>query len=71
MDEQLTEQPPAKLRRIGVTLMIVGVLFLVGGVMWDLNGGPSWLHVLTWVGGGVFAYGLVTTITAGRSTLRP
>jgi hypothetical protein len=68
MNDELREQPSGNARNIGITLMAVGVLFLVGGILWDVNGGPSWIHVFTWVGGGAFGYGLVSVITAGRST---
>jgi uncharacterized membrane protein YgdD (TMEM256/DUF423 family) len=57
-------------RAIATTLMVMGVLFLAGTLTWDLNGGPSWLHAITWVGGAIFSYGLVTLVTSGRTLKR-
>ena len=59
-----------KTRSISITLIVVGVLFLVGPLVWDLNGGPSWLHAFTWVGGAAFAYGIVGLVNARRARLR-
>jgi hypothetical protein len=56
-------------RSIGVTLAIIGIVMGAAGLVLDLNGGPSALHVLTWVGGGLFGYGFVTLIYANRSDL--
>jgi hypothetical protein len=56
-----------KTRSIGVTLIVLGVAFLVGGIIWDIYDGPSWLHVFTWVGGAIFSYGVVSLIYARRS----
>ncbi|MCS5733812.1 hypothetical protein [Herbiconiux daphne] len=61
--------PRSAARSIAVTFMIVGVVFGVGGLVWDLNGGPSWLHAFTWVGGAVFGYGLVSLISTRRDPL--
>ena len=59
-----------KTRGIAVTLMVMGVAFLVGGIIWDVNDGPSWLHAFTWVGGWAFGYGVVLLISSRRSALR-
>jgi uncharacterized membrane protein YgdD (TMEM256/DUF423 family) len=59
-----------KTRSIAVTLIVLGVAFLVGGIIWDIYDGPSWLHVFTWVGGAIFSYGVVSLISARRSALR-
>ena len=61
---------PAAARSISVTLIIIGIVMGVVGVVLDLNGGPAALHVLTWVGGGLFAYGLVSLIYARRGELK-
>lgn len=57
-------------RSIGVTLVIIGIVMGAIGLVLDLNGGPSALHVLTWIGGGLFGYGLVALIYARRGELR-
>jgi hypothetical protein len=48
------------------TLVILGIIMGIGGVILDLNGAGSWIHSITWVGGGIFGYGLVTWIRLGR-----
>ncbi|KQO07514.1 hypothetical protein ASF06_13015 [Agreia sp. Leaf244] len=57
-------------RSIGVTMVIIGIVMGAIGLVLDLNGGPSALHVLTWVGGGLFGYGFVTLIYSRRGELR-
>jgi len=57
-------------RSIGVTLVIIGIVMGAIGLVLDLNGGPSALHVLTWVGGGLFGYGFVTLIYSRRGELK-
>ncbi len=47
---------------IALTLIIVGIVMGVAAVILDLNGAGSWIHALTWAGGGSFGYGLVTWI---------
>jgi hypothetical protein len=59
-----------KTRSIAVTLIVMGVAFLIGGIIWDIYDGPSWVHVFTWVGGAIFGYGVVSLIYARRSALR-
>lgn len=56
-------------RSIAVTLVLVGFVMGAVGLTLDLNGGPSWLHAITWVGGAVFGYGIVSLIQTGRKTL--
>ncbi|WP_382306664.1 hypothetical protein [Herbiconiux sp. UC225_62] len=56
-----------KTRAIAITLIVVGVAFGAFAVIWDLNGGPTWLHAFTWVGGGCVGFGLVTLISSGAS----
>ena len=58
------------LRSIAVTLIVMGIAFLAGGLIWDMNGGPSWLHAFTWVGGWAFGYGVVLLVSARRSVLK-
>lgn len=57
-------------RSIGVTMVIIGIVMGAIGLVLDLNGGPSALHVLTWVGGGLFGYGFVSLIYSRRGELR-
>jgi threonine/homoserine/homoserine lactone efflux protein len=57
-------------RSIGVTMVIIGIVMGAIGLVLDLNGGPSALHVLTWVGGGLFGYGFVTLIYSRRGELK-
>lgn len=57
-------------RSIAVTLVIVGFVMGAIALILDLNGGPSWLHAITWVGGAVFGYGFVSLITLSKKTLR-
>jgi threonine/homoserine/homoserine lactone efflux protein len=57
-------------RSIGVTLVIIGIVMGAIGIVLDLNGGPSALHVLSWVGGGLFGYGVVTLVYARRNELK-
>ncbi|WP_157412207.1 hypothetical protein [Agreia sp. Leaf283] len=57
-------------RSIGVTMVIIGIVMGAIGLVLDLNGGPSALHVLTWIGGGLFGYGFVTLIYSRRGELR-
>jgi uncharacterized membrane protein YgdD (TMEM256/DUF423 family) len=57
-------------RSIAVTLVIVGIVMGAIGLVLELNGGPSALHVLTWVGGAVFGYGFVSLIYARRGELK-
>jgi hypothetical protein len=66
-DDIVTEPSAATRRSIGATLVVLGIVFLVVCIVWDLNGAPSWLHAITWVGGGAFGYGLVTLLSARRS----
>lgn len=56
-------------RSIAITFVLVGIVMGVVGLVLDLNGGPSALHVLTWVGGGVFGYGIVSLIMSGKDNL--
>lgn len=49
---------------IALGLLVVGVLLGVVCIIADLAGGPSYLHVFTWIGGTAFGYGVVTLITA-------
>jgi threonine/homoserine/homoserine lactone efflux protein len=57
-------------RSIGVTLVVIGIVMGAIGLVLDLNGGPSALHVLTWIGGGLFGYGFVTLIYSRRGELK-
>lgn len=49
-----------------VGLLVVGVLIGVACVLGDIAGGPSYLHLFTWVGGFAFGYGVVTLIVNRR-----
>jgi hypothetical protein len=51
---------------IAATLVIVGIVMGIGGLILDLNGVGDWIHAVTWVGGSAFGYGLVTLIRLGR-----
>ena len=57
-------------RSIAITFVIMGILMGTIGFVLDLNGGPSALHVLTWVGGGLFGYGFVSLIYVRRDALK-
>ena len=57
-------------RSIGVTLVVIGIVMGAIGLVLDLNGGPSALHVLTWVGGGLFGFGFVSLIYSRRGELK-
>jgi hypothetical protein len=72
MNDPKNSVPPssAARRSIAVTFVIIGILMGTIGFVLDLNGGPSALHVLTWVGGGLFGYGLVSLIYVRRDDLR-
>jgi hypothetical protein len=66
----LVVMTPATRRSIAITFVIVGIVMGAAGLVLDLNGGPSALHVLTWVGGGLFGYGFVSLIYSRRDELR-
>ena len=72
MNDPKNPVPPssAARRSIAVTFVIIGILMGTIGFVLDLNGGPSTLHVLTWVGGGLFGFGLVSLIYVRRDDLR-
>ncbi|SMQ67307.1 hypothetical protein [Agreia sp. VKM Ac-1783] len=72
MNDPKNPVPPssAARRSIAVTFVIIGILMGTIGFVLDLNGGPSVLHVLTWVGGGLFGFGLVSLIYVRRDDLR-
>jgi len=72
MNDPKNPVPPssAARRSIAVTFVIIGILMGTIGFVLDLNGGPSALHVLTWVGGGLFGFGLVSLIYVRRDDLR-
>ena len=56
-----------KQENIAIGLLVVGLLGGIASLLGDIAGGPSYLHVFTWVAGFAFGYGLVTFI---RSNLR-
>ncbi|GLK19091.1 MULTISPECIES: hypothetical protein [Herbiconiux] len=66
----LQTMPVATKRSIAVTLIVLGIVFLAGGIAWDLNGGPAFIHTFTWVGGAIFAWGVVTLVSTRRSALK-
>ncbi len=49
-------------KSIAVTLVVMGLVLGIAAVILDLNGAGSWIHSLTFVGGGSFGYGLVMWI---------
>lgn len=53
-------------QNIAATLVFVGIIFGIGGVILDLNGAGAWIHGITWVGGGAFGYGIVMWVRTGR-----
>jgi len=57
-------------RLVAALLLVIGIAIIVVTFTVDLNGGPSWLHFITWIGGGLTAYGLVSLLTAGRGANR-
>lgn len=50
-----------------VTMVVLGIVIGIGCVILDLNGAGTWLHSITWVGGGMFGYGLITLIRLRRA----
>lgn len=57
-------------RSVAVALIVVGVTFGVVAVVWDLNGGPTWLHAFTWVGSSATAFGIATLVRAHNEAKR-
>jgi hypothetical protein len=51
---------------LSIVLALVGVAILVIVLILQLDGGPSWLHFLTWVGGALFAFGVGSIISTVR-----
>ena len=51
-------------RSIAISMIVVGVVFGAVALILDLNGGPSWLHAITWVGGGSVGIGVGNLIRA-------
>jgi hypothetical protein len=66
----LVVMTPVTRRSIAITFVVVGIVMGAIGLVLDLNGGPAALHVLTWVGGGLFGYGFVSLIYSRRDELR-
>lgn len=54
-------------RILSLVMILLGAALLVGALVLDLNGGPSWLHFFTWIGGGLTGYGIVLLTRSGPS----
>ncbi|TAJ46240.1 MAG: hypothetical protein EPO52_17025 [Herbiconiux sp.] len=54
-------------RILSLALILLGAVLLVVALVLDLNGGPSWLHFFTWIGGGLTGYGIVLLARSGPS----
>jgi len=52
-------------RILSLVMILLGAALLVVALVLDLNGGPSWLHFLTWIGGGLTGYGIVSLTRSG------
>lgn len=43
---------------LGIVVILVGIAVLIGTLVIEIDGGPSWVHYISWAGGGVFGGGV-------------
>jgi hypothetical protein len=54
-----------------IALLVIGIATLVGCLIADMEGGPSWLHALTWTGGALTATGVSLIRLAVNNRVTP
>jgi hypothetical protein len=48
-------------------MLVIGLAAIVVILVLEIDGAPSWLHWITWIGGGLFAAGIANLANAIRS----
>jgi hypothetical protein len=54
-----------------IALLVIGIATLVGCLIADMEGGPPWLHALTWTGGALTATGVSLVRLAVNNRVTP
>lgn len=56
---------------LAIALLVIGIVTLVACLIADMEGGPSWLHALTWTGGALTATGVSLIRLAVNNRVSP
>ncbi|MCS5715959.1 hypothetical protein NVV95_15540 [Herbiconiux sp. CPCC 205716] len=56
---------------LAIVVLVLGLATLTATLILGLENAPSWLHLVNWVGGGIFGLGIALLVNAIRSRSVP
>ncbi|MDO9395556.1 MAG: hypothetical protein Q7T71_03315 [Herbiconiux sp.] len=56
---------------LAIVLLLIGLAVIALTLTLEIMGAPPWLHLVSWIGGGLTAFGLLTLVNTLRSRTLP